>query len=149
GFTDTALTGGQSLNTAGSLTITITPTAIQNYNPAGFASISVGSTGGNPTFLTMDTGNNATLIAPILSAGTISFTNVIAAGAGSLNAAAAGSVTISGRVNLANAAAGGILSLQSVHGDISLPGGVDSSSSVNGGSVRLVAAEGFVAAGTG
>lgn len=61
-----AVTGPANINiTSGNANIVIKPSALSGYNPQGFSSISVTSTG----TLNIDTGGDANMIAPILSLG--------------------------------------------------------------------------------
>src|SRR5205085_2834897 len=64
----------------------------------------------------------------------------------SFTTTAGGSITVRSGINLSNSLTGGLLTLQSLHGDIQIDGSTDVSSPVAAGSVRMTATEGFVIA---
>src|SRR5579875_1241055 len=117
-------TAGPGALTAGG-TITVTPAQLQNYNPAGFATVNTPSpTMSSNSTITVDDGGNARAIVPILSRSGMTVGGEIVAAAGS--GQQAGSITL---VSLDN---------------MSLSGSVLSNGAISGGAVRLISVLGNV-----
>lgn len=137
-----------------STTIDVSVTGISglfsNYNPQGYSSMSGGS-----TQLTIDSGGNSSLLAPLLCFGAVSIESINSnsgSQADGVALAAFGNITLSGTtgVNTAGTTSGGNASLLSISGQITISGSIATSSSGAGAAGNVNAADNgiIIVAGT-
>src|SRR4029079_37255 len=120
--------GAAAAITGTNATITITPAGIANYNPAGFGSITLR---GN---LTINTGGNSTLIAPVLSRSSITVGSIgTANGQDGFAAAALGTIRVNNGITLSGLTEGGMLTLSSFTGNVRVLGSIRTTSNSVGG----------------
>lgn len=131
---------GSATSMSGNLTISIKPSALSNYNPAGYSSLTAGT-------LTIDTNGDSSIIAPILATGSASVTSVVRSNtvtADSFALVSRDNITI-GSTNLSGTSMAGDISLLSARGSITISGTNTSTAGTIGGDVRVWAPLGSIA----